>query len=205
MSEVAPRAEKVELAELRDAIRAEYGAVAIDPEAGYHFNARRELSATLGYKREWLDGIPEESIAALVGTGNPFALGALKPGENVIDMGCGGGIDSLIAAKMVCPTGKVIGVDMIPEMLDRARAAAVKTGLSNVEFIDGVAESLPVPDGWADVVISNGVLNLLPDKVAGIQDMYRALKPTGRLQIADITVSRAVPDAAKLDLDLWTG
>jgi SAM-dependent methyltransferase len=205
MSEVAPRAEKVELAELRDAIRAEYGAVAIDPEAGYHFNAGRELSATLGYKREWLDGIPEESIAALVGTGNPFALGALKPGENVIDMGCGGGIDSLIAAKMVCPTGKVIGVDMIPEMLDRARAAAVKTGLSNVEFIDGVAESLPVPDGWADVVISNGVLNLLPDKVAGIQDMYRALKPTGRLQIADITVSRAVPDAAKLDLDLWTG
>ncbi len=205
MSEVAPRAEKVELAELRDAIRAEYGAVAIDPEAGYHFNAGRELPATLGYKREWLDGIPEESIAALVGTGNPFALGALKPGENVIDMGCGGGIDSLIAAKMVCPTGKVIGVDMIPEMLDRARAAAVKTGLSNVEFIDGVAESLPVPDGWADVVISNGVLNLLPDKVAGIQDMYRALKPTGRLQIADITVSRAVPDAAKLDLDLWTG
>ena len=159
----------------------------------------------MGYKDEWLQGIPEESIAALVGTGNPFALGALAPGENVIDMGCGGGIDSLIAAKMVGPTGKVIGVDMTPEMLERARAAAAKTGLTNVEFIDGVAESLPVSDGWADVVISNGVLNLLPDKVAGLQDMYRALKPTGRLQIADIMVQQAVPDSAKLDLELWTG
>ena len=205
MSEVAPRTEKVELEALRDAIRAEYGAVAIDPEAGYHFNAGRELAATLGYKPEWLEGIPEESVAALVGTGNPFALGAIKPGEHVIDMGCGGGIDSLIAAKMVGPTGKVIGVDMTPEMLERARAAAAKTGLTNVEFIDGVAESLPVPDGWADVVISNGVLNLLPDKVAGLKDMYRALKPTGRLQIADIMVQQAVPDSAKLDLDLWTG
>jgi arsenite methyltransferase len=122
-----------------------------------------------------------------------------------VDMGCGGGIDSLIAAKMVGPTGVVIGVDMTPEMLDRARAAAAKSGLTNVEFIDGVAEALPAPDGWADVVISNGVLNLLPDKVAGLQDMFRVLKPTGRLQIADIMVSRAVPDAAKLDLDLWTG
>ncbi len=109
MSEVAPRTEKVELEALRDAIRAEYGAVAIDPEAGYHFNAGRDLAATLGYKPEWLEGIPEEPLAALVGTGNPFALGAIKPGENVIDMGCGGGIDSLIAAKRVGPTGKVIG------------------------------------------------------------------------------------------------
>ena len=108
--------------------------MAIDPEAGYHFHAGRELAEALGYKDEWLQGIPEESIAALVGTGNPFALGALAPGENVIDMCCGGGIDSLIAAKMVGPTGKVIGVDMTPEMLERARAAAVKTGLTNVEY-----------------------------------------------------------------------
>lgn len=205
MSDATAQEQTVELEALREAIRVEYSAVAIDPAAGYHFHAGRGLTTTLGYKDEWLEGIPEESIAALVGTGNPFALGAINPGENVVDMGCGGGIDSLIAAKMVGPTGVVIGVDMTPEMLDRARAAAAKSGLTNVEFIDGVAEALPAPDGWADVVISNGVLNLLPDKVAGLQDMFRVLKPTGRLQIADIMVSRAVPDAAKLDLDLWTG
>lgn len=205
MSDASPREQTVELEELRDAIREEYGAVAIDPEAGYHFHAGRGLAAILGYKDEWLEGIPEEAIAALVGTGNPFALGALSSGENVVDMGCGGGMDSIIAAKMVGPAGKVIGVDMTPEMLDRARAAAAKSGLSNVEFKDGVGEALPVPDGWADVVISNGVLNLLPDKVAGLKEMLRVLKPTGRLQIADIMVQRAVPDEAKLDLALWTG
>ena len=123
----------------------------------------------------------------------------------MVDIGGGGGIDSLIAAKMVGPTGEVIGVDMTPEMLDRARAAAAKSGLTNVEFKDGVAEALPVPDGWADVVISNGVLNLLPDKVAGLKDMARVLKPTGRLQIGDIMVQEAVPDSSKLDLALWTG
>lgn len=205
MAEAITREQMVGLEELRQAIRQEYSAVAIDPKAGYHFHTGRPLAAKLGYKDEWLEGIPEEAIEALAGTGNPFAIGAINPGEHVVDMGCGGGIDSLIAAVMVGPTGTVIGVDMTPEMLDRARDAAAVSGLTNVEFLDGVAEALPVPDGWADVVISNGVLNLLPDKVAGLKDMFRALKPTGRLQIGDIMVSRAVPDAAKLELDLWTG
>jgi ubiquinone/menaquinone biosynthesis C-methylase UbiE len=159
----------------------------------------------LGYDDVWLDGVPEESIASFAGTGNPFSLGALQPGENVVDVGCGGGIDSLIAARMVGPMGEVVGVDMTPQMLGRARASAEAGGFSNVRFHDGLAESLPVADNWADVVISNGVLNLFPDKFAGLQEMARVLRPGGRLQIGDILVQKPLGDKAKRNIDLWKG
>ena len=123
----------------------------------------------------------------------------------LVDVGSGAGIDSLIAARMTGAQGKVVGVDMTPEMRERARNAAAEAGLANVEFRDGYAESLPVPDGWADVVISNGVLNLVPDKSAALGAMYRVLKPGGRLQIGDILVQVQVPEEAKLEIDLWTG
>ncbi|MCK6624591.1 MAG: methyltransferase domain-containing protein [Anaerolineae bacterium] len=193
------------LAELRAAISEEYTAVALKPKQGFHFHTGRYLAGLLGYADEWLTGIPETSIESFAGTGNPFSLHQIRPGERVVDVGCGAGIDSLIAAKMVGPTGQVIGVDMTPAMLDKARRAAVEAGLTNIEFRQGYAEALPVPDGWADVIISNGVLNLMPDKAAALGEMARVLKPTGRLQIGDILVQTAVPEDAKSDISLWTG
>jgi len=190
---------------LRQAIRQEYDLVATDPQHGFHFHTGRPLTAMLGYAEAWLEGIPTSAIASFAGTGNPFAIGPLCPAERVIDVGSGSGLDSLIAARMVGPDGQVIGVDMTPSMLARARAAAIETGLPNVEFREGYAESLPVPDGWADMVISNGALNLVPDKGDALSEMARVLRPGGRLQIADILVQSAVPDDAKADIGLWTG
>ncbi len=194
-----------DLGRLRQAIQEEYTAVARDPGRGYHFHTGRPLASMLGYHDDWLEGLPEGSIASFAGTGNPFRVGQLQPGERVVDIGSGAGIDSLISAKMVAPDGQVIGVDMTPAMLEMARKSASEAGAGNVEFREGLAESLPVPDGWADVVISNGVLNLLPDKLAALQEMARVLKPTGRLLIGDILVQQAVPADAKQQIDLWTG
>lgn len=191
--------------ELRSAIRAEYEAVAQEPGRGFHFHTGRPLARMLGYADEWLEGIPEGSIESFAGTGNPFSLGPLRPGEHVVDVGSGAGIDSLIAARMVGPDGQVIGVDMTPAMVAKARRSARQAGLPNVEFRQGYAEALPVPDGWADVVISNGVLNLMPDKAAALGEMARVLTPGGRLQIGDILVQKAVPESARRKIDLWTG
>ena len=190
---------------LRDAIRDEYAAVADEPTRGFHFHTGRPLTRIVGYRPEWLEGIPETAVATFAGTGNPFSIGALRLGERVVDVGCGAGIDSLIAARMVGPDGQVVGVDMTPEMLARARRASDEAGAANVEFRDGYMEALPVPDGWADVVISNGVLNLTPDKSKALGEMARVLTPTGRLQIGDITIDRPVPETAKQQIDLWTG
>ena len=195
----------VDLTELRDAIRNEYTAVAAVPSQGFHFHTGRTLTRIVGYEADWLEGIPETAVESFAGTGNPFSLGVLAPGERVVDVGCGAGIDSLIASRMVGADGGVIGLDMTPGMLERARLAAEDTGAQNVDFRQGYMEALPVPDAWADVVISNGVLNLTPDKVKALREMARVLKPTGRLQIGDITIDRPVPEAAKQDIDLWTG
>jgi len=195
----------VELETLRDAVRAEYDVVASHPDQGFHFHTGRTLTAIVGYRDEWLEGIPEAAIEAFAGTGNPFALGELASGERVVDIGSGGGIDSLIAGRMVGAEGAVVGVDMTVSMLERARGAASEAGLGNVEFREGYMEELPVEDGWADVVISNGVLNLTPDKPATLGEMSRVLRPGGRLQIADILVQRPVSSEAKQRIDLWTG
>lgn len=196
---------QVDLEALRRAIQAEYALVAQEPERGFHFHTGRKLAALLGYRDEWLAGVPEGVLASFAGTGNPFSLGPLRPGERVVDVGCGAGSDSLIAARMVAPDGWVIGVDMTPAMLAKARRGAEMAGLTNVEFREGLGEALPVENGWADVVISNGVLNLLPDKAAGLAEMARVLKPGGRLQIGDILVQKPVPASAKAKIDLWTG
>ena len=195
----------LDTAALRKAIQDEYQEVAEHPDKGFHFHTGRRLTQIVGYKDEWFTGVSERAIETFAGTGNPFAMGELREGERVVDVGSGGGIDSLVAACMVGPTGQVIGVDMTPAMLDRARAAAKESGLENVEFREAYMEDLPVPDDWATVVISNGVLNLTPDKQKTLGEMFRVLRPGGRLQIADILVSRAVPEAAKKKIDLWTG
>ena len=201
----APQAIELDTANLRRAIQDEYREVAEHPNKGFHFHTGRRLTQIVGYKDEWLAGVSERAIETFAGTGNPFSMGQLRQGERVVDVGSGGGIDSLVAARMVGPTGQVVGVDMTPAMLERARAAAEDSGLENVEFREAYMEELPVPDGWADVVISNGVLNLSPEKRKTLGEMFRVLRPGGRLQIADILVSRAVPDAAKKKIDLWTG
>jgi arsenite methyltransferase len=190
---------------LRRAIQLEYAEVAEHPELGFHFLVGRPLAQVLGYDPEWLDVIPENSIESFAGTGNPLSLRLVASGERVVDVGSGAGIDSLIAAHMVGSSGHVIGVDMTPAMLAKARMSALQGGLHNVDFREGTAEALPICDGWADVVISNGVLNLMPDKHAGLAEMARVLKPGGRLQIGDILVQHPVPESARQQIDLWTG
>jgi arsenite methyltransferase len=205
MSDVVKEELALDVDTLRQAIQEEYAEVASHPQKGFHFHTGRPLARVLEYAEEWLEGIPESSIESFAGTGNPFSLGKMRPGERVVDVGCGAGTDSLIAAKKVGPDGRVIGVDMISSMLEKARHAAEETRLGNVEFREGYAEALPVDDGWADVVISNGVLNLMPDKTAALEEMSRVLKPGGRLQIGDILVQKAVPESAKRKIELWTG
>ena len=205
MSKQESRDPPLDVEQLREAIRQEYTEVAVKPEQGFHFHTGRPLARLLGYAEEWLEGIPEGSIESFAGTGNPFSLGLLHPGERVVDVGSGAGIDSLIAARMVGSEGRVVGVDMTPAMLDKARRSASERGVRQVEFREGLAERLPVYDGWADVVISNGVLNLMPDKDAALREMARVLKPGGRLQIGDILVQKPVPESAKRNIDLWTG
>lgn len=194
-----------DLAELREAIQREYEVLACEPRRGFHFHTGRPLTKILGYEDGWLEGIPESSIESFGGTGNPFSMGALSRGERVVDVGSGAGIDSLIASKMVGPEGSVVGVDMTQAMLEKSRASAAEAGAENVEFREGFGEELPVPDGWADVIISNGVLNLMPRKDVALAEWARVLKPQGRLRIGDILVERAVPENAKENIDLWTG
>ena len=205
LPQVAGPIEGLDVAELRLAIQEEYATVAADPGRGFHFHTGRRLALMLGYMDEWLTGIPETVIACFAGTGNPFRLGPCRAGERVVDVGCGAGIDSLIAARMVGHEGAVVGVDMTAQMIDKARRGAADAALENVEFCHALAESLPVSDGWADVVISNGVLNLMPDKSAAMAEMARVLKPGGRLQIGDILVQKAVGAGAKRNIDLWKG
>ena len=197
--------EGLDVESLRRAIQEEYTLVAAEPDRDFHFHTGRRLAAILAYDEEWLAAVPEATIASFAGTGNPFSLGRLAPGERIVDVGCGAGIDSIIAATMVGPKGSVVGVDMTPAMIEKAREGGKEAEMRNVEFRQGLGESLPVADHWADVVISNGVLNLFPDKLAALREMERVLKPRGRLQIGDILVQKAVPENGKRDINLWKG
>ncbi len=196
---------KISLEELRLEIKKEYTNVATDPDRGYHFHTGRRLANLLGYDEKLYAGLPESNVASFAGTGNPFSVGALHPGEIVVDVGSGSGFDSLIASRMIGPAGRVIGFDMTPEMLKKARAGAAAISASNIEFREGLAENLPLPDEFADVVISNGVLNLTLDKTETLREWFRILKPGGRLLVGDILVERPLPADALDDISLWTG
>ena len=190
---------------LREQVRAKYREVATQPHRTFHFHTGRPLAARLGYDPAVVDRLPDRAVESFAGVGNPFSLRGLQPGERVVDVGSGGGFDSVIAARQVGPTGQVVGVDMTAEMLKRSRETAEALGLGHVEFREGLAEGLPVEDGWADVVISNGVINLCADKQAVFSEIHRVLRPGGWLQFADIANGRPVPPEALRDIDLWTG
>jgi arsenite methyltransferase len=195
----------VDADELRAQVREKYREVAVAPDAAYHFHTGRRLAARLGYDAEVVAALPDAAVESFAGVGNPFSLRALQPGERVVDVGSGAGFDSFVAASHVGREGRVVGVDMTAEMLAKSRATAAALGYGHVEFRDGLAEELPVEDGWADVVIANGVLNLCADKQAAFAEIWRVLARGGRLQFADIANGRPVPPEALRDIDLWTG
>jgi SAM-dependent methyltransferase len=190
---------------LREQVRDKYREVAVDPDRPFHFHTGRGLAARLGYDPAAVEALPERAVESFAGVGNPFSLRPLQPGERVVDVGSGAGFDSFIASGQVGPAGRVTGVDMTVEMLEKSRATASMLNLGNVEFREGLAEALPAEDAWADVVISNGVINLCADKRVAFDEIRRVLRPGGWLQFADIANGRPVPPEALRDIDLWTG
>ncbi|MDP6352723.1 MAG: methyltransferase domain-containing protein [Alphaproteobacteria bacterium] len=189
---------------LREQVRDKYRAVAIAPGDEYHFHTGRPLAARLGYDSEVVDAMPDAAVESFAGVGNPFSLRTLGPGEQVVDLGSGGGFDCFIAADQVGAGGRVVGIDMTEEMLTKSTETAAAMGASNIRFRHGLVEDVPVADAWADVVISNGVINLCADKRRVMGEIMRVLRPGGRLQFADIANGQPVPEAAVRDIDLWT-
>jgi arsenite methyltransferase len=194
----------VDPAELREEVRKKYREVAVEPDGNYHFHTGRPLARRLGYDASIVDPMPDAAVESFAGVGNPFSLRPLAAGERVVDIGSGGGFDCFVAAQQVGPGGHVIGIDMTEEMLDKSRETARTMALEHVEFREGIIEAMPVEDGWADVVISNGVINLCADKRGVFAEIDRVLKPGGHLQFADIANGKPVPEAAVNNIDLWT-
>ena len=199
---MADTADLVDVDDLRREVRDKYKEVAEDPSKEFHFHLGRAHAMALGYPEAALSELPDEACESFAGVANPFHWGTPQPGERVVDLGSGAGMDSFLAARWVGPEGSVVGVDMTPEMLVRSRRMAGRLGLKNVQFREGLIENLPVEDGWADLVISNGVINLCPDKLGVYREIHRVLKPGGRMAIADICVERPVPESALRDIDL---
>ena len=189
---------------LREEVKGKYREVACNPHGQYHFHTGRRAAKRLGYDPGIVDALPDAAVESFAGVANPFSLRRLQAGEQVVDAGSGAGFDCFIAAQQVGPSGKVVGVDMLPEMLQKARASAERMGLRNVELREGLLEEMPVEDGWADVVISNGVINLCADKKQVLKEIWRLLRPGGYLQFADIANGKPVPASALRNIDLWT-
>jgi arsenite methyltransferase len=190
---------------LREEIRRTYTDVSTDTERDFIFPTGRAWAQELGYPEPELSRVPDATAESFAGVANHWRLGRVEPGSVVLDLGCGAGTDLLIAAQMTAPTGRAIGIDMTRAMLDRARASAVAMGLENVELHESLIEALPLEDGSVDVVISNGVIDLVPDKDAVFDEIDRVLRPGGRLQVADVVIHHEVSEDARKRIDLWTG
>ena len=195
---------EIDVETLKCEIRKTYAQVSSEPQQDFVFPTGRAWAEDLDYPPE-LGRVPETAVESFAGVANPFSLGRLQPRERVLDLGCGAGTDSLVAALMVGPGGRVTGIDMTPEMLAKARAAAGELAVENVEFVEGEAEQLPFGDASFDVVISNGVIDLIPDKDAVFAELHRVLVPGGRIQVADVTIQRPVSEEGRRNIDLWTG
>ena len=195
----------IDVETLKCEIKKTYARVSEEPDKDFVFPTGRAWARDLGYPPDLLARVPETAVESFAGVANPFSLGRIEAGERVLDVGCGAGTDSLVAAQMVGPTGRVVGLDMTPEMLAKARAAAAATDVGNVEFVEGDAEEMPFPDASFDVVISNGVIDLIPDKDAVFSEILRVLEPGGRAQIADVTIQNPVSEEGRRNIDLWTG
>ncbi len=189
---------------LREEVRKKYREVAVEPNATYHFHTGRPLAKRLGYEDDVVDPMPDAAVESFAGVGNPFSLRTLAKGERVVDIGSGGGFDCFVAAGKVGSEGRVVGIDMTQEMLDKSRSTARAMALDHVTFEEGLLENIPVEDEWADTVISNGVINLCADKRHVFSEIHRILKPGGYLQYADIANGKPVPEAAVQNIDLWT-
>ena len=190
---------------LRDEIRKTYTDVSTAPEQEFIFPTGRAWAQELGYPEPELARIPEATVESFAGVANHWTLGRIEPGSVVVDLGCGAGTDLLIAAQMTGPTGRVIGVDMTASMLERARASADEMGMEHVDLHESLIEALPLEDASVDVVISNGVIDLVPDKDAVLDEIDRVLRPGGRLQLADVVIHHEVSEDARKRIDLWTG
>jgi len=190
--------------ELRAQVKEKYRAVAVAPDAEYHFHTGRPLAARLGYDSAITDSLSDAAVESFAGVGNPFSLRALQQGEKIVDAGSGSGFDCFVAATLVGDQGQVVGVDMTEEMLAKSRATAAALGADNIDIREGLLEELPLQDAWADVVISNGVINLCSDKQRAFAEIFRVLKLGGHLQFADIANSEPVPQSAINNIDLWT-
>ena len=202
---MAVEVEGLDVTLLRSEIRRTYASVSNDPDQQFMFPTGRAWARDLGYPPDLLARIPETSCESFAGVANPFSLGLLTPGEVVLDVGCGAGMDTLIAAQMVGHTGSVTGIDMTPDMVAKARRSTAAMGAGHVTIIEGSAERLPFDDASFDVVISNGVIDLIPDKDAVFAEITRVLRPGGRIQLADVTIQRPVSEEGKRDVDLWAG
>jgi SAM-dependent methyltransferase len=202
---VAVEVEGLDVTLLRSEIRRTYASVSNDPDQEFMFPTGRAWARDLGYPPDLLARIPETSCESFAGVANPFSLGPLTPGEVVLDIGCGAGMDTLIAAQMVGHTGSVTGIDMTPDMVAKARRSTAAMEAGHVTIMEGSAERLPFDDASFDVVISNGVIDLIPDKDAVFAEITRVLRPGGRIQLADVTIQRPVSEEGKRDVDLWAG
>jgi SAM-dependent methyltransferase len=202
---MAVEVEGLDVELLRSEIQHTYAAVSAEPDRDFMFPTGRTWAQDLGYPAELLARVPEASFESFAGVANPFVLGSLGVGEDVLDVGCGAGMDTLIAAQMVGPTGSVTGIDMTPEMAAKARRSVAETGLGTVTIVEGSAERMPFADASFDVVISNGVIDLIPDKDAVFSEIVRVLRPGGRIQLADVTIQRPVSEEGKRNIDLWAG
>jgi SAM-dependent methyltransferase len=189
---------------LKSEIKKTYSSVSEEPERDFIFPTGRAWAEDLGYPEE-LANVPETAVESFAGVANPWTMGRLAPGERVLDLGSGAGTDSLVAAQMVGDDGSVTGIDMTTAMLAKARAAAAEMGVANLEFVEAEAERLPFPDESFDVVISNGVIDLIPDKDAVFAEIFRVLAPGGRIQLADVTIQNPVSEEGRRNIDLWTG
>lgn len=186
-----------------DAVRQMYTEVANTPSKRFHFPTGREACLFVGYPPQWLETVPETAVESFAGVGFPFRAGCIRGGDRVLDIGAGAGTDTIIAAGLVGPQGRVYALDMTPAMLDKLRRNLAAAGARNVEMLEGNAEAIPLPDASVDVVTSNGVLNLVPDKPRAFAEIHRVLRPGGFVQLADIVLARPVGDKARNNPRLW--